>query len=421
MEIILRNIHKQGYSPDISSYITEGGYKALEQSLEVKPGHLLSEIKLSKLVGRGGAAFPTGLKWELAHNAEEYPKYVVCNADEGESGTFKDRIIMERDPHLLLEAMAICGRIIGSTQGIIYIRGEYFDAYEILKKAILDAEKRKFLGRNILGSDFSFNIRLYRGAGAYVCGEETALLDSLEGKKGQSRVKPPFPTFTGYEDKPTALNNVETLSNIPEIVLKGGEWFSKIGSPLSPGTKLYCLSGNIHKPGVYELPTGTPLSELLGKYGGGVEGKLKAVLPGGVSSSFLTDRELSVNMDYPSVAKAGSALGSGAVIVINDTHCMVDIAKRCTEFFAHESCGMCTPCREGTKRAKEMLTGITQGSGELSSLELLRDMRKVMYDTSRCGLGQSALNAVVSAIEKFRDEFEEHIAAKKCNLGICSG
>jgi len=419
MKILLKNIEKDGYKPDMQSYLKEHGYQALKKALETSPERVIDEVKKSKLVGRGGAAFPTGLKWDLARKANDSPKYVVCNADEGEPGTFKDRLILEKDPYLLVEAMTICGYAIGAETGFIYIRGEYPEAYNILSEAIRNAEKDNYLGKNVLGSTFSFKINLYRGAGAYVCGEETALLDSLEGKKGQSRVKPPFPTFVGYKDKPTVLNNVETLSNIPSIILNGGEWFSKIGSPLSPGTKMYCVSGDVNKPGVYELPTDVTLRELIEKYGGGVHGKLKAVLPGGASSNFLLAKDMDVEMNYPSVQKAGSMLGSGAIIVVNDKHCMVDVAKRCAEFFDYESCGKCSPCREGTKRTREILGNITQGKGELSDMELLKELQEVMYDTSRCGLGQAALNPVRSAIEKFTDEFEEHITQKKCNLGIC--
>ena len=419
MKILLKNIEKSNYKGNLKGYLKEGGYNALKKALNLSGEDVIEEVKKSKLVGRGGAAFPTGLKWEFAKKSEEFSKYVVCNADEGEPGTFKDRLILEKDPHLVIEAMLICGFAIGAKTGFIYLRGEYFKAYEILKNALQEAEKNNFLGDGILSSKFSFKINLYKGAGAYVCGEETALLDSLEGKKGQSRVKPPFPTFVGFKNKPTVLNNVETLANIPEIILKGGEWFSKIGSPFSPGTKLYCLSGNVNKPGVYELPTNITLQELIEKYGEGVQGELKAVLPGGVSSNLLTDDALKVTMDYPNVQKTGSMLGSGAVIVINQNQCMVDLAKRCTEFFAYESCGKCTPCREGTKRAKEILTNISSGQGELSDLELLKELQEVMYDTSRCGLGQSALNAVGSAIEKFSDEFKKHILKKRCSLNVC--
>ncbi len=419
MKVVLKNIEKRGYKGNIDSYLKEGGYNAFKKALKMKPDQILFEIKKSKLVGRGGAAFPTELKWEFAKKCKEYPKYVVCNADEGEPGTFKDRIILENDPHLVLEAMIICGFTVGAEEGFIYIRGEYFKAYEILKRAIEEAERNNFLGKNILGSNFSFKITLFRGAGSYVCGEETALLDSLEGKKGQSRVKPPFPTFVGFKNKPTVLNNVETFANIPEIILKGGDWFSQIGSPLSCGTKLYCLSGDVNRPGVYELPANITLKELIEKCGQGVRGKLKAILPGGVSSNLLTDKELNITLDYPSVQKAGSMLGSGAVIIINDSRCIVDLAKRCAEFFDYESCGKCAPCREGTKRTREIFANITQGQGNLSDILLLKELQEVMYDTSRCGLGQAALNAVRSIIEKFPGEFKEHISKKKCKLKIC--
>lgn len=419
MKILLKNIEKKNYKGDLKSYLKEGGYRSLSKALGLPSEEIIKEVKDSKLLGRGGAGFPCGLKWEFVYKEKENPKYVVCNADEGEPGTFKDRIILERDPHLLLEAMAICGKAIGASSGFIYIRGEYFEGHKTLGKAIKEAEKNNFLGRNILDSGFSFKIELYRGAGAYICGEETALLDSLEGKKGQSRIKPPFPTFVGLKDKPTVLNNVETLANIPAIISRGGEWFSKIGSASSSGTKLYCLSGDVKRPGVYELPTSITLKKLIGKYGGGLKGNLKAILPGGVSSSFLTAKDANVVMDYKSVQEKGSMLGSGAVIVINDTRCMVDLAKRCVEFFSYESCGKCSPCREGTKRAREILTNITIGKAEIADMELLKELQEVLYDTSRCGLGQSALNAVRSALEKFPDEFSEHILKKRCRSGVC--
>ncbi|MEA3560617.1 MAG: NADH-quinone oxidoreductase subunit NuoF [Candidatus Omnitrophota bacterium] len=419
MKILLKNIEKENYKGDLKNYLKEGGYQALEKALKMSSEKIIKEVKSSRLLGRGGAGFPCGLKWEFVYKEKGRPKYVVCNADEGEPGTFKDRLILEKDPHLLLEAMAVCARAISSNEGLIYIRGEYVEGYRSLKKAIKEAEKNNFLGKNILGSNFSFKIALYRGAGAYVCGEETALLDSLEGKKGQSRIKPPFPTFVGFKNKPTVLNNVETLANIPAIILGGGEWFSKMGSSASPGTKLYCLSGDVKKPGVYELLTNITLKELIYSCGGGPDGKIKAILPGGVSSCFLGEKDLDVIMDYKSIQEKGSMLGSGAVIVINNTRCLVDVAKRCAEFFAYEACGKCAPCREGTKRAKELLTNITIGKGEPGDVELLKELQEILYDTSRCGLGQSAISAIRSALEKFPDEFERHILKKKCPLGVC--
>lgn len=419
MEVLLKNIKKSKYKGDLKTYINNGGYKALKKVLKLSPDVILDEIETSQLLGRGGAAFPADMKWKFAHKANDYPKYVVCNADEGEPGTFKDKLILENDPHLLIEGMIICGYTVNANEGFIYLRGEYYNPYSIVQNALKEAEENNLLGNHILGTDFSFKIKIYRGAGAYICGEETALLDSLAGRKGQSRVKPPFPTFVGYKNQPTVLNNVETLANIPQIVLRGGEWFSKIGSPRTTGTKLYCLSGDVNKPGVYELPTTTTLRKLIKKYGEGEKGKIKAVLIGGVSGGFLTPDKLNSKLDYPSVQEAGSMLGSGAVIVINNRHCMVDLAKKCVEFFSYESCGKCTPCREGTKRALEILTNMTQGQGEESDIPLLKELQEVMYDTSRCGLGQAALNAVISVIENFPDEVEDHIKRKKCALGIC--
>lgn len=419
MKILLRRIEKKDYTPDIKSYLKEGGYQALKKVLGMSSEEIIEEVKASKLIGRGGAGFPTGLKWEFTYKAKGSPKYVVCNADEGEPCTFKDRVFIEKDPHLLLEGMIICGFAIKAKEGFIYIRGEYVKGYESLVRAIEEAEKAGFLGDNICGSNFSFRINVYKGAGAYICGEETALLESLEGKRGQPRLKPPFPTNAGFRSKPTTLNNVETFCNIPEIILKGGEYYSKIGSSRCPGTKIYCLSGDINRPGVYELPMDITLGELLEKYGGGVRGELKAVIPGGISSSLLTDKDLDVIMDYPGVRDAGSMLGSGAVTVMNKDRCMVDIAKKSTEFFEHESCGQCTPCRHGTKMAKKILTKITEGNGSLQELEFLKEFQKVMFSCSYCPLGQAALSLTCSAIEKFYEEFYEHVTKKICRTNVC--
>ncbi|MDO9513597.1 MAG: NADH-quinone oxidoreductase subunit NuoF [Elusimicrobiota bacterium] len=420
MILLLENINRKNYDGRLASYRKHGGYEALEKALAMDPSSIISEVKKSGLRGRGGAAFPTGLKWEFTADAQDNPKYVVCNADEGEPGTFKDKLLMEKDPHMLIEGMAICGRAINSKHGFIYIRGEYFDAYRSMEKALDEARCNGLIGKNILGTDFSFDIELYRGAGAYVCGEETALLDSLEGKKGQSRVKPPFPTFEGLRNKPTVLNNVETLSNIPHIIGKGGSWFSKIGNKTAPGTKLFCLSGDVKKPGVYEADMNTSLNELINNYGGGPIGSLRAAFPGGLASSLLTPEKFNVQMNYASVMKAGSMLGSGAVIAVNSTRCPVDLAaNRMVEFFDHESCGKCTPCRQGTKRAKEILQNISGGNGTLQDIETLRELADVLFDTSRCGLGQSALTAIRSSIDIFEDIFIEHITKKKCQAGIC--
>jgi len=405
-KILLKDINKPNLC-NVDVYIDGGGYKTLERTLKMAPEDIIEEVKKSKLVGRGGAAFPTGLKWEFTRKEKEKPKFLVCNADEGEPGTFKDRVLLKNNPHLLVEGMVIGGYTIGANKGVIYIRGEYFDEIEKLRKAMDEAKEKGYLGEDILGSGFSYDLRVYCGAGAYVCGEETTLLESLEGKRGCARERPPFPTRYGFMGKPTVINNVETLCNIPAIINNGGEWYSKIGSPNSPGTKLFCLSGHINKPGVYELPMGIRLRELIEEYGGGVRGEFKAVLPGGVSSNLITD--IDVKLDYKSVADAGSMLGSGAVIVINRDTSIVDIAKNCMEFFVHESCGQCTPCREGTRRANEILGQFVEGKGRKDNLDLLLELGDVMYDTARCGLGQAAMNVTTSAIMAFKEEFMKQV------------
>lgn len=407
MKIITKNIEDPEYTPEIANYLARGGYQALRRALEMSSEEVITEVKKSRLLGRGGAVFPTGLKWEFAYVAEDHPKYVVCNADEGEPGAFKDRLILERDPHLLLEGMIICGWTTKAEKGYIYIRGEYFKAYETLKMAIAEAKEKNFLGRNILGTDFSFDIALYRGAGSYVCGEETALLNSLEGKRGFARLKPPFPITNGFRNRPTVVNNVETLANIPTIISKGGDWYSKIGSRSAPGTKLYCVSGDVERSGVYELPTDTSVGKLL-ETAGGVQGELKAVLPSGTSSGLLTKDELGSRIEF----------GLGATIVINTKRCMVDLARRCIGFYCHESCGKCVPCREGTLQSRNILRRIAGGEGKMEDLDLLEELQKVAIDTAICGLGQAAFNMVISALQKFREEFEEHIAGK-CRAGVC--
>lgn len=405
-KILTRNVGKPS-SQDIEVYLGGGGYKALEKALSMKPEDVIDEVKKSKLVGRGGAAFPTGLKWEFTRKESAQPKFIVCNGDEGEPGTFKDRIILLNDPHMLLEALIIGGYAIGTSKGFIYIRGEYYREIETVEKAMEQAKAKGYLGNNILGSNFSFNVQLYKGAGAYVCGEETALLESMEGNRGCPDCRPPFPVESGFLGKPTAVNNVETLCNIPAIMINGGDWYSRIGSPDFPGPKLFCLSGQVNKPGVYELPMGTTLQELIQNYGGGIKGEFKAALPGGVSSCLLTD--LDVKLDYKSVARAGSMLGSGAVIVISKDTSIIDVAKNTIDFFAHESCGKCSVCREGTRRAREMLARFANGGGRLRELDLMVELGEVMYDTACCGLGQAAMNATTSAIKLFRGEFEQRL------------
>lgn len=405
-KILTKNIDKPD-SQDIEVYLANGGYKALEKVLSMNPEEVINEVTKSRLVGRGGAAFPTGFKWVFTRKESDEPKFIVCNADEGEPGAFKDRVILRNDPHLLLEGIIIGGYAIGAARGYIYIRGEYYREIEVVEQAIKQAKAKGYLGGNILGSNFSFDIQLYQGAGAYVCGEETTLFESMEGKRGYAKERPPFPTQYGFMGKPTTINNVETLCNIPAIITNGGDWYSKIGNPDSPGPKLYCLSGHVNKPGVYELPIGITLRELIENYGGGVRGEFKAALPSGVSSNLLTD--LDVKLDYKSVANAGSMLGSAAVIVINKDTSIIDVAKNTMEFFAHESCGKCPICREGTRRANEILAQFINGGGRAEELDLLLELGEVMYDTACCGLGQAAMNTTASAIRIFRDEFEQRV------------
>lgn len=399
MRILTQNFHK----PNSQSILVYGEYVALKKALSMKPASVIAEVKASRLLGRGGAAFPTGLKWDFASRSTIFPKYIVANADEGEPGTFKDKAILEKDPHRLLEGMIIAGYAIGATDGFIYTRAEYPKAKEVLAKAISEAERAGYIGEGLIAQGFKFRIHSCTGAGAYICGDETALLDSMEGYRGCPRLKPPYPTDMGLRSRPTVINNIETLANIPTIVTKGGEWYSKIGSDHSPGTKLMCVSGFVKKPGLYEVDTGTTLGELIRDHCGGVIGKFKAALPGGVSTRFT--KSLDIAIDVPSLVDVGSLPGTGAVIVLNDSVSMVDAAKNCIEFFADESCGKCTPCREGTHRAYEILDRFSRNEGSMDELNLLKELHAVMYDTANCGLGQSALNPVISAIEGFEDEF----------------
>lgn len=419
--ILFSRIRKPSYKGDIDSYIAHDGYKGLSKALSShKPQELIDMVKRSGLRGRGGAGFPTGVKWDFIPKDPNLTKYLCCNADEGEPGTFKDRELMERDPHQMIEGIAISSYAIGAKKAYIYIRGELVMAANILNRAISEAYKKGYLGNNILGSGFSVDLYLHRGAGAYICGEETALIESLEGKRGQPRLKPPFPATFGLYGKPTVINNVETLSNIPHIVLKGDAWYSKIGTPKSTGTRIFSVSGHIKKPGNYELPLGTPLRTIIYDYAGGLKDgrKLKAVIPGGSSTPILTPDHIDVPMDFESVASAGSALGSGGLIIMDDTTCMVHVAKRLMEFYYHESCGKCTPCRIGTKRMLEMLEDISMGKGDNEDGLFLETLATDMIDASICGLGWSAPNPILSLIWYFGEEFKEHLKGR-CRLGIC--
>jgi len=418
-KIVTRNIGKIN-PKNIDEYIARDGYFALAKALQMKPEEIIDEIKNSGLRGRGGAGFPTGLKWEFTFKTPADQKYIVCNADEGEPGTYKDRLIMEGDPHSVIEAMVIAGYAVGATKGYIYIRGEYYGSVENLKKAIKDAYEYGFLGSNILNSNFSFDLYIRLGAGAYVCGEETALLESLEGHAGRPRLKPPYPPQSGLFEKPTVINNVETLANIPPIILKGADWFKSMGTESSPGTKVFCFAGNLSNRGIVELPMGVKVKDLLALSGGVAGGNtLKMVQTGGIAGTFISTDKFEVPLDYDSFAKYGVSLGSGVILGVNDKHCVVDIALNVMKFFKHESCGKCTPCREGTKIAVTILEKMSKFEGTENNLEELIEIANVAKNTALCGLGQSFSVPLLSLIENFKNEFLEHIEKKVCSANIC--
>lgn len=407
---------------NIDEAIARDAYAALGKVLsEMTPEQAIKVIMDAGLRGRGGGGFPAGLKWSLARKNEADEKYVVCNADEGDPGAFMDRSILEGDPHSVLEAMAICGYCIGSSKGLIYIRAEYPLAIERLKIALDQAREYGLLGKNILGSDFDFDIELRYGAGAFVCGEETALIHSMEGLRGEPTLKPPFPAESGYKGKPTNVNNVETLANVPVIFLKGAKWFSEIGTEKSKGTKVFALAGKINNVGLIEVPMGTTLREVIFEIGGGIKNgkKFKAVQTGGPSGGCLTEKHLSTPIDFDNLIAAGSMMGSGGMIVIDEDDCMVSMAKFFLEFTVEESCGKCSPCRIGNKRLYEILEKITNGKGTMADLDNLRNLSVVIKDTSLCGLGQSSPNPVLSTLDNFWDEYIEHVMEKKCRAGQC--
>lgn len=397
----------QGEATNLAKYVEGGGYSALKKALqEMTPESVIQEVKDSGLVGRGGAAFPTGIKWEGAAQAEGSPKYVVCNADESEPGTFKDRILMEDDPHCTLEGMALAGYAIGSNLGYLYIRGEYPRATQILQEAINEATEAGYLGKNIQETGFDFHIEIRRGAGAYICGEETALFESIEGKRGFPRVKPPFPTTYGLFGKPTAINNVETLFNVPLIVRDGSQAYRKHGTEKSPGPKLFCLSGDVAEPGLYEVPFGVTLRHLLNDLAGGVVGgELQTILFGGAAGAFATPDQLDVEMTFEDLRAAGLPLGSGVVMVFNEHRNIIEILKGLAHFFADESCGKCYPCQLGTERQYEILSRMGRGQTKTEDLSRLQDVGWTMVDSSLCGLGQTAATAVLSAIEHWPHMF----------------
>ena len=406
---------------NIDEYIARDGYEALAKVLQGTPQEAIETVKKSGLRGRGGGGFPTGLKWEIASKSPGKEKYVVCNADEGDPGAFMDRSILESDPNSVIEAMAICGYCIGASKGLVYIRAEYPLAVKRLQIAMKQARDYGLLGDDILGSGFNCDIEIRYGAGAFVCGEETALIHSMEGKRGEPTVKPPFPAVSGYLGKPTNVNNVETFANIPVIFLKGPEWFASIGTEKSKGTKVFALAGKINNVGLIEVPMGTTLREVIYDIGGGIKGgkEFKAVQTGGPSGGCLTKKHLDTPIDYDNLTAAGSMMGSGGMIVMDEDDCMVSVAKFYLQFTVDESCGKCAPCRIGNKRLEEILDKITKGKGTMEDLDYLKNLSKVIKDTALCGLGQTSPNPVLSTIDNFYDEYVAHIVDKRCPAHKC--
>ncbi len=418
IRVVSKNFHKEE-SHTLRVYLEGGGYEAIKQVLrEIEPSQVIEMVKASGLRGRGGAGFPAGVKWGFIPKVEG-PKFLAVNADEGEPGTFKDRVIMLRDPHLLIEGILICCYATGLSTAYIYIRGEFSEPARMMQGAIDEAYEAGYLGKNILGSDLSVDCFIHMGAGAYICGEETALLESLEGKRGQPRLKPPFPAIVGLYRRPTVINNVETLSNLPDIILKGPEWYASMGTEKSTGTRLFCLSGHLKRPGVYELPMTVTLRELIFEHAGGVrdDRALKAVIPGGSSTPVLTAEEIDVGMDFESLTAAGTMAGSGGVIVMDDTVCMVGAALRIVKFYRHESCGQCTPCREGCNWMYRILERIENGKGQSDEPGLLIEICDNIEGISLCPLGDAVAMPVRSIVKKFMGEFMAHIEQKRCPLG----
>jgi NADH:ubiquinone oxidoreductase subunit F (NADH-binding)/(2Fe-2S) ferredoxin len=407
---------------DIDAYMAVGGYDSVKKVItSMKPEETITVIKNSGLRGRGGAGFPTGLKWEICRRKKSKMKYIICNADEGDPGAFMDRSVLEGNPHSVIEGMIIGAYAIGAEEGYVYIRAEYPLAVERLRKALNQARQKGFLGKDIFGKGFSFDVKIKLGAGAFVCGEETALIASIEGKRGMPRAKPPFPVDSGLWGKPTVINNVETLANLPYIISKGAEWFSSFGTENSKGTKVFALTGKVKNTGLIEVPFGITLREIIYDIGGGIEGgrSFKAVQTGGPSGGCIPAELLDLEVDYESLAQVGSIVGSGGMVVLDETDCMVNTAKFFLEFTQSESCGKCTPCRVGTKRLLEILERITSGKGQEGDIEFLEELSHYVKTTSLCGLGMTAPNPVLSTIRYFRDEYEAHIKDKKCPAAVC--
>jgi NADP-reducing hydrogenase subunit HndC len=408
---------------NIEEFIVENGYQALGRALtEMTPEQVIETVEKSGLQGRGGAGFPTGRKWKFVRMARGEKKYIICNADESEPGTFKDRIVLEGDPHTILEAMAIAGYALGADEGYIYIRGEYGLAYRRLQYAIEQAEEYGFLGNNIFETGFNFHIHLHSGAGAYVCGEETALIESIEGKRGEPRARPPYPVTHGLWNKPTLVNNVETLANIPAIIRNGAEWYRSFGTPSSPGTKVYTIMGNVNFTGVIEVPMGITLREVINIYAKGMKpgSMLRLAQTGGSSGSIIPASLQDTPMDFESFRKAGVSLGSGALLICDQNTCVVDLVKVLLQFFRFESCGKCTPCRVGTQRTYEIVDRITQGQGRLEDLDVITSLAHEMERAANCGLGQTAAVPIRDMLKHFRTEVEAHIRLGSCPAGICT-
>ena len=412
-KILLKNMETPGYTGSLADYERAGGYEALRKVVgKVPPAEITETVKKSGLRGRGGAGFPTGVKWGFLPKDYQGPKYLCCNADESEPGTFKDRQLIERDPHQMIEGMLIACYAIGVETAYIYIRGEFVLGAQILERALAEARTARYLGHNILGTGTSIHIWVHRGAGAYICGEETALLESLEGKRGLPRVKPPFPATHGLYNKPTVVNNVETLANLPHIINRGAEWFAAIGSPpKSSGTRIFCVSGHVKRPGNFEVPMGITLRELIFEHAGGMRSDkpLKGIIPGGASASFFTPEHLDVKLDFESVAQAGSMLGSGGVTVMEEGTNMVWAALRLMEFFYHESCGKCTPCREGSSWLVQTMRRIVDGRGRKSDLETLVELCQNIAGRTVCAFGDAEVAPIMSTLKYWRHEYEELI------------
>jgi NADH-quinone oxidoreductase subunit F len=420
MEPVLTKYVKEPNSFTLEFYLKHDGYEGLRKALTMKPGDVIEAVKASGLRGRGGAGFPTGLKWQFVLKDTPLPKYICCNADESEPGTFKDHVLMERDPHLLFEGCLIGCWAIGAKVAYIYIRGEFFHVQEVLEAELQKAYAGGYVGKNILGTGFDCDIVIHRGAGAYEAGEETALIESLEGKRAQPRIKPPFPALEGLYNCPTAVNNVETLCNLPAIITNGAAWFAALGPEKNGGPKLYCVSGHVRKPGVYEASMRTPLRELIygEPYAGGIRDgrKLKAVIPGGSSVPILLDHQLDVPASFDDVMKAGSMLGSAGIIVMDETTCMVWAARNLLYFYKHESCGKCTPCREGGDWLYKILTRIERGEGEMSDIDLLTSIGGNIAGKTLCAFGDAAATPALTTVKHFREEFEAHVREGRCTV-----